>query len=70
MIHGLPAGWTIYGGTQLSKNYQAASIGVGKILGVLGLYHLILPKRDQYYPMTLHTVGNRYVFFIINLSMN
>lgn len=36
VIHGLPAGWTIYGGTQLSKNYQAASIGVGKNIGRFG----------------------------------
>lgn len=34
--HGLPRGWTLFGGTQLADNYQAANVGVGKNMGELG----------------------------------
>ncbi len=29
-MHGLPAGWTLYGGTQLADRYRAFNLGVGK----------------------------------------
>lgn len=35
-LWGLPAGFTLYGGTQLSDRYTAFNLGVGKNLGVLG----------------------------------
>ena len=36
LLWGLPAGFTAFGGTQLSNNYQAYNAGVGKNLGVIG----------------------------------
>ncbi|WP_429066206.1 fimbrial biogenesis usher protein [Aeromonas bestiarum] len=36
LLHGLPAGWTLYGGTQLADRYHAFNLGVGKNMGVLG----------------------------------
>ncbi|EST58002.1 fimbrial outer membrane usher protein [Proteus hauseri ZMd44] len=36
LIYGLPYGTTVYGGSQLSHNYQSYSIGAGKNLGALG----------------------------------
>lgn len=36
LIWGLPAGFTMYGGSQLAKNYQSAALGVGKNLGDWG----------------------------------
>lgn len=36
VMHGLKNGWTPYSGTQLSQNYQAFSIGLGKDMGVFG----------------------------------
>ncbi len=34
--HGLPAGWTIYGGTQLADRYRAFNFGIRKNMGALG----------------------------------
>ncbi|HHT0283245.1 TPA: fimbria/pilus outer membrane usher protein, partial [Klebsiella oxytoca] len=36
LLHGLPAGWTLYGGTQLADRYRAFNLGVGKNMGELG----------------------------------
>ncbi|MGK3444127.1 fimbria/pilus outer membrane usher protein, partial [Escherichia coli] len=36
LLHGLPAGWTIYGGTQLADRYRAFNFGIGKNMGALG----------------------------------
>lgn len=36
LIYGLPAGYTAYGGVQVSSKYQSFAFGVGKNLGVLG----------------------------------
>lgn len=35
-IYGLPAGYTVYGGGQFSKRYQALALGIGKNLGPIG----------------------------------
>ncbi len=35
-LWGLPAGFTVYGGTQLADNYRAFTGGLGKNLGILG----------------------------------
>lgn len=37
LMWGLPAGVTLYGGTQLSDNYRAFAFGAGKNLGNWGL---------------------------------
>lgn len=36
LLQGLPAGWTVYSGTQLSNNYKSLNAGVGKNLGGWG----------------------------------
>lgn len=36
LLHGLPAGWTLYGGTQLADRYRAVNLGVGKNMGEAG----------------------------------
>ncbi|MDI6539110.1 fimbrial biogenesis usher protein [Pantoea ananatis] len=36
LMWGLSRGWTVYGGTQMSDNYQAFNGGVGKDLGRIG----------------------------------
>lgn len=36
MIYGLPWGMTVYGGTQLSENYNAYALGLGKNFGHIG----------------------------------
>lgn len=36
VLHGLPDGWTLYGGSQLADRYRAFNLGVGKNMGVLG----------------------------------
>lgn len=36
VMWGLPAGYTVYGGSQYSDDYSAFNLGVGKNLGVLG----------------------------------
>lgn len=36
VIWGLPAGYTLYGGTQLAENYSAFALGMGKNLGSWG----------------------------------
>lgn len=36
LIYGLPHGTTVFGGSQLSEDYQSYSIGAGKNLGILG----------------------------------
>ncbi|WP_000563857.1 fimbria/pilus outer membrane usher protein, partial [Bacillus cereus] len=35
-IYGLPAGFTAYGGGQLSQHYQSLLVGIGKNFGGLG----------------------------------
>jgi len=40
VMQGLPAGWTVYGGTQLASRYRAFNLGIGKNLGKLGAISL------------------------------
>ncbi|WP_067486605.1 fimbrial biogenesis usher protein [Dickeya sp. CSL RW240] len=40
LMQGLPRGWTVYGGTQLSGRYRALNLGVGKNMGQLGALSL------------------------------
>ncbi|ECG5958019.1 fimbrial biogenesis outer membrane usher protein [Salmonella enterica] len=36
VLHGLPWGLTVYGGTQVADDYYSAALGMGKDLGVVG----------------------------------
>ncbi|EAC1133318.1 fimbrial biogenesis outer membrane usher protein [Salmonella enterica subsp. enterica] len=40
ILHGLPWGVTVYGGTQVAEDYAAAALGIGKDLGTFGAVSL------------------------------
>ncbi len=65
VMHGLPAGWTLYGGTQLADRYRAFNLGVGKNMGYFGALSLDITQANA----TLTTAnirGSRCVFSITN----
>lgn len=45
-MHGLPAGWTLYGGTQLADRYRAFNLGVGKNMGYFGALSLDITQAN------------------------
>lgn len=45
VLHGLPTGWTIYGGAQLAERYRAVNLGMGKIWVILVPFHWTLLRR-------------------------
>ena len=47
LIYGLPYGATAYGGSQLSNNYQAYSIGIGQNLGALGAISIDVTQANS-----------------------
>ncbi|WP_414467052.1 fimbria/pilus outer membrane usher protein, partial [Klebsiella oxytoca] len=50
LLHGLPAGWTLYGGTQLADRYRAFNLGVGKNMGELGALSLDITQANATLP--------------------
>lgn len=50
LLHGLPAGWTLYGGTQLADRYRAFNVGVGKNMGELGAVSLDVTQANATLP--------------------
>ncbi len=40
VLHGMPWGLTLYGGTQVAQDYASAAIGMGKDMGALGAMSL------------------------------
>ncbi len=46
LLHGLPAGWTLYGGTQLADRYRAFNLGVGKNMGDFGAVSLDVTQAN------------------------
>ena len=50
LLHGLPAGWTLYGGTQLADRYRAFNLGVGKNMGELGAVSLDVTQANAKLP--------------------
>ncbi|VDZ81948.1 fimbrial membrane usher protein [Salmonella bongori] len=40
VLHGLPWGLTLYGGTQIAEDYAAAAFGMGKDMGSFGAMSL------------------------------
>ncbi len=44
-MHGLPAGWTLYGGAQLADRYRAFNLGVGKNMGYFGALSLDITSQ-------------------------
>ncbi|ENU1669214.1 fimbrial biogenesis usher protein [Salmonella enterica] len=50
VLRGLPVGWTLYGGTQLSDRYSAFNLGMGKDMGVLGALTLDVTQANATQP--------------------
>lgn len=48
--YGLPAAWTLYGGTQLSERYRAINIGMGKDMGNFGAVSLDITQAGARLP--------------------
>ncbi len=61
VLHGLPAGWTLYGGTQLADRYRAFNLGVGKNMGDFGAVSLDrTPRPTPPCPTTAIIRGSRF----------
>ena len=66
LLRGLPYGWTAYGGTQLSANYHAYSLGLGKNMGRGGAISVdvtsanaVLPDGTRHQGQSLHLLYNK-----------
>lgn len=66
VMHGLPAGWTLYGGTQLADRYRAFNLGVGKNMGYFGALSLDITQANATWLTTANIRGSRCVFSITN----
>lgn len=68
VMRGLPAGWTLYGGTQLADRYRAFNVGVGKNLGELGALSLDITQANATLPDDSEHQGQS-VRFLYNKSL-
>ncbi|MFA1282922.1 fimbrial biogenesis usher protein [Citrobacter telavivensis] len=69
VLHGLPAGWTLYGGTQLADRYRAFNLGVGKNMGVLGALSVDVTQANATLPDDSKHQGQS-VRFLYNKSLS
>ena len=69
ILHGLPAGWTLYGGTQLADRYRAFNLGVGKNMGVLGALSVDITQANATLPDDSKHQGQS-VRFLYNKSLS
>ncbi|NMD82952.1 fimbria/pilus outer membrane usher protein, partial [Klebsiella sp. DNRA6] len=68
LLHGLPAGWTAYGGTQLANRYRAFNLGVGKNMGLFGALSLDVTQANATLPDDSTHQGQS-VRFLYNKSL-
>ncbi|WP_155002778.1 fimbria/pilus outer membrane usher protein, partial [Klebsiella michiganensis] len=68
LLHGLPAGWTLYGGTQLADRYNSFNLGVGKNMGKLGALSLDVTQANATLPDDSDRQGQS-VRFLYNKSL-
>ncbi|EHG7582541.1 fimbrial biogenesis usher protein [Citrobacter sedlakii] len=68
LLHGLPAGWTLYGGTQLADRYRAFNLGVGKNMGELGALSVDVTQANSTLPDDSKHQGQS-VRFLYNKSL-
>ncbi|MDC0692964.1 fimbrial biogenesis usher protein [Klebsiella pasteurii] len=68
LLRGLPAGWTLYGGTQLADRYRAFNLGVGKNMGELGALSLDITQANATLPDDSDRQGQS-VRFLYNKSL-
>lgn len=69
LMHGLAAGWTLYGGSQLADRYRAFNFGVGKNMGNLGAMSLDITQANATLPDDSRQQGQS-VRFLYNKSLN
>lgn len=69
LMHGLPAGWTLYGGTQLADHYRAFNLGVGKNMGDLGALSVDITQANATLPDDSEQQGQS-VRFLYNKSLS
>ncbi len=70
VLHGLPAGWTLYGGTQLANRYRAFNLGVGKkIWAISAPCRWMSPGPMPPYPTTAIIRGQS-IRFLYNKSLS
>lgn len=69
LMHGLPAGWTLYGGTQLADRYRAFNLGVGKNMGDLGALSVDITQANAMLPDDSEQQGQS-VRFLYNKSLS
>lgn len=69
LLHGLPSGWTLYGGTQLASRYRAFNVGLGKNMGFLGAVSLDITQANATLPDQSAKQGQS-LRFLYNKSLN
>ena len=69
LLHGLPAGWTLYGGAQLADRYRAFNLGMGKNMGEFGALSLDVTQADATLPDGSSHQGQS-IRFLYNKSLN
>ncbi|MEX0565925.1 fimbrial biogenesis usher protein [Raoultella terrigena] len=69
LLHGLPAGWTLYGGSQLADRYRAFNLGVGKNMGEFGAVSLDVTQANATLPDDSNHQGQS-LRFLYNKSLN
>ncbi len=69
LMHGLAAGWTLYGGSQLADRYRAFNFGVGKNMGNLGAMSVDITQANATLPDNSRQQGQS-VRFLYNKSLN
>ena len=69
LLHGLPAGWTLYGGTQLADRYRAFNLGVGKNMGDFGALSVDVTQANATLPDDSKHQGQS-VRFLYNKSLS
>lgn len=69
LMHGLAAGWTLYGGSQLADRYRAFNFGVGKNMGELGAMSVDITQANATLPDDSRQQGQS-VRFLYNKSLS
>ena len=69
LMHGLAAGWTLYGGSQLADRYRAFNFGVGKNMGNQGAMSVDITQANATLPDDSRQQGQS-VRFLYNKSLN
>lgn len=69
VLHGMPAGWTLYGGTQLANRYRAFNLGLGKNMGDFGAVSLDITQTNATLPDDSDHQGQS-IRFLYNKSLS